>query len=209
MRRAFLEAACKWFLAAAALFAVQPALPREAAPPEPRGGFQFRATRDGEVVSVSAAAELPVDAAVAWSVLTDYESYPRFISGMSRSAVIARNAEGVVLEQKSELGALFFVQRVEVRLAVVEAPPRSIASRAIDGSFRDLTGRYELEPVPGGVRVSYSGRWVPAFYLPPLVGMAVVRHSLEKHFSEMMAEIQRRGAGGTSRARGAPAVQTK
>jgi hypothetical protein len=81
-----------------------------------------------------------------------------------------------------------------VRLAVLETPRRSIVSRSLAGSFRDLAGRYELEPVKGGIRLSYSGRWSPDFSLPPVLGMAAVRYSLEKHFSEMMAEILRRSA---------------
>jgi ribosome-associated toxin RatA of RatAB toxin-antitoxin module len=152
----------------------------------------FTAAREGDFVVVSATVDLPVTPSLAWSVLTDYDNYPRFISSMDRSKVVSRGPDGLVLEQQSEIGVLFFVQRVEVRLAVIEDPPRSIVSRSIDGSFRDLTGRYELVPIEGGVRLRYTGRWVPAFAMPPLVGMALVRYSLEKHFSEMMAEILRR-----------------
>ena len=107
-------------------------------------------------------------------------------------AIVERTPQGLILEQESELGVLFFVQHISVRLLVTQTPFQRVESRGIGGSFREFSGRYELEPTARGVRLSYTGRWVPAFFLPPLVGMVLVRQSLEKHFSEMIAEIRRR-----------------
>jgi len=150
------------------------------------------AAEEGEFIVVNAAAELPVAPSAAWEVLSDYERYAEFIPDMRSSRVLFRGANGTVVEQKGEFGFLFFRQAVEVRMAVLEFAPRRIVARAISGSFRELAGRYEINDVPGGVRISYLGRLLPDFPLPPFIGLAVVRHDMEKQFSAMIEEIARR-----------------
>ena len=159
---------------------------------EPAPEVQLRAQREGEFITVSARVEIAVQPAEAWAVLTDYESYPRFIKSISLSRVVARNAKGIVLQQKGDFGILFFSYPVEARLLVVETPPHIVVARSIDGSFRDMMGRYELEPMPGGVRLVYKGRFIPEFSVPPLIGMPTVRYALERHFQELADEIVRR-----------------
>lgn len=154
----------------------------------------FEATRDGEFILVSASVELPVGTTLAWKVLTDYEQYPRFVTGMSQSRIVFRGPSGLVLEQKGEFGILFFTRAVESRMLVVEDPPRTVAARAINGSFKEMAGRYELQPVAAGVRLLYSGRIVPDFSLPPFIGMAALRYSMKRNFSELAREIVRHEA---------------
>jgi ribosome-associated toxin RatA of RatAB toxin-antitoxin module len=155
----------------------------------------FTAVSDGSLIRVAASVDLRADSGVAWSVLTGYEDYPRFITGLSESRVVDRRSDGVVIEQKGELGLLFFRQSIRTRMLVSESPPMVVVSRGIDGSFKDLAGRYELQPVSGGVRLTYAGSFVPDFFLPPIVGITLVRHFLERNFTELAAEITRRSAG--------------
>jgi ribosome-associated toxin RatA of RatAB toxin-antitoxin module len=187
MRGFFLQALCAGALVFPAL-----AYCGRAAAQEPQRAVNFSAVREGAFIKVSASVELPVDPALAWAVLTDYDHYAGFISGLSESKVLDRNPDGVVIEQKGELGVMFFKQSVHTRMLVTELPPASVVSRGIDGSFKDLTGRYDLQPAGSAVRLVYSGSFVPDFFLPPLIGMAVVRYALEKNFSELAAEIVRR-----------------
>lgn len=156
------------------------------------GDLQFTASRDGALVKVSASVDLPVDRVLAWKVLTDYDHYADFISGLVESRVVERTPEGLVIEQKGDIGVLFFRQAAYSRMLVTEQPPTAVISRGLGGTFRDLSGRYELQPVASGVRLTYTGSFVPEFFLPPLVGMAVVHHTLERNFSELAAEIVRR-----------------
>lgn len=152
----------------------------------------FSANREGEFILAEARVDLAVPQATAWAVLTDYESYPRFISDMSESKVIWRDSSGAVVDQKGSFGFLFFTQKIEVRMLVAEYPPNLVVSRSNGGSFRDAVGRYELLPLPSGVRVSYTGRFLPGFSLPPLIGMTIVHYALQRKFTEMVDEILRR-----------------
>lgn len=150
--------------------------------------------RDGDFITVVASAELKADPRIAWEVLSDYDDLARFIPDIQSSRVLKRGADGLVVEQKGEFGVLFFRRTVEVTMEVSEEPPRRIRARAISGNMRDMETRYDLLPSERGVILSYYGRFVPDFFLPPLIGMPLVRRSLERRFRAMVEEIERRDA---------------
>lgn len=154
---------------------------------------QVTVTRDGDWVAVLASAEVPVDAQIVWEVLTDYDHYSEFIPDMSGSRIASRGDDGLVVEFKGEFRFLFFSQPMESRLAVVLHPRSRVEARSLSGSFRDLSSIYELREVPGAVQLVYSGRFIPEFSPPPLIGAMVVRLSMEKQFAALVAEMVRRG----------------
>jgi hypothetical protein len=53
---------------------------------------------------------------------------------------------------------------------------------------------YTLEAGQGRVLLRYTGRMVPDFYVPPLIGTLVLRHSVETSFRALVDEIERRQA---------------
>lgn len=148
--------------------------------------------RDGERFSVQARATLAASAATAWRVLTDYANLPRFIPGLTTSAVLRRGADRAMLEQKGEARFLVFTYPIEVRLDVVESPQAWVISRAVGGNVRHMSGRYDLQPRDNGVLLRYTGELEPDFTLPPLVGTLAVRGMVEEQFTAMVAEIERR-----------------
>jgi carbon monoxide dehydrogenase subunit G len=150
--------------------------------------------REGEFIKVSATAQMQVDRRTAWDVLSDYDHLAEFIPDMLSSRIVLRNADGVLVEQKGEIGFLFFRQPLEVTLAVFEQPPRRIVARGVAGNVREMEARYELQSSQDGVKLSYFGRFIPEFFLPPIVGMAIVRSSMERKFRAMVDEILRRDA---------------
>lgn len=171
----------------------------------PVAEISFLVTREGDLIQTEASVDLPVAPDRVWGVLTDYERYPGFISGMDVSKIVARGPDGLVVEQKGRFSFLFFSQAIEARILVSERPPDAIDSRAIDGDFRVMTGHYELLPIGDKVRLSFSGRMVPGFELPPVVGLGIVRHVLLRNFREMLDEIIRRDAMSNA---GGAALQT-
>ncbi len=176
--------------ASCALLAAQ-CLPCSAAPAHE---IAIEIAREGEFVSVRASAELKASPRIAWEVLTDYDHLAEFIPDVRSSRVLRRDPDGVLVEQKGEFGFLFFRQPIEVTMAVSEQPPRRIVARAVAGNMRDMEGSYELQASEAGLRLAYSGRFVPGFFVPPLIGMPLVRRSLERRFRAMVEEIERRDA---------------
>jgi carbon monoxide dehydrogenase subunit G len=149
----------------------------------------------GDLITVTASAEMQVDPLTVWNVISDYDHLAEFIPDMHSSHVIQRDGDKLLVEQTGQFGFLFFQQPVEVKLAVVESPPRRIVAHAVGGNLREMEGRYALENLPTGeVRLSYSGRLVPDFPVPPIIGKMAVRSVLAKQFAGMVKEILRRDA---------------
>ncbi len=149
-------------------------------------------TRQGDYIVIDASAEVQADVRVVWQVLSDYDRLAEFIPNLRVSRVVSRGADGIMVEQQGEYAFLFFSQPIEVRLLITETPPHRIVSRAVAGSFREMTGSYDLAPVPGGVRLRYTGRMLPNFDLPPFFGVVAARAAAEKQFRGMVDEIRRR-----------------
>lgn len=153
--------------------------------------IRVEARRDGEAVLVKASAQLIADPARAWAVLTAYDRYAEFVPDLMYSKVVARSGNVAIVEQKGVAGFFLFHYPVEVQLEVTEEPHRRVVSRALAGNFKEMVGVYELIERDGGLRFEYSGRLVPSFRLPPLIGIAAVRSAVEKQFSALVREIQR------------------
>lgn len=158
---------------------------------------ELRVETSGEssAITVSASADMRVQLAMAWSVLTDYDHLAEFIPGMHSSRVVQRNGDQLLVEQTGVLGFLIFQQPIAVTLAVTEWPPQRIDAHAVGGNLKEMEGSYTLETLQSGaVRLSYRARLLPDFPVPPVVGTLVVRHVLARQFSAMVNEIARRDA---------------
>jgi carbon monoxide dehydrogenase subunit G len=156
----------------------------------------------GELITVTASADMQVDPRTVWAVISDYDRLAEFIPGMRSSRVIQRDGDQVLVEQTGEFGFLFFRQPVEVRLSVAESPPRRIVAHAVGGNLRSLEGRYVVDSLPGGeVRLSYSGRLVSGFQVPPFVSRMAVRSTMARQFQALVQEIVRRDLSARGEAR--------
>ena len=154
-------------------------------------GDTVRAWRDGDAILVEAQARLDAPLDTAWHVLTDYGSYAQFIPDLKSSRVLARAGNSAIVEQKGEAGFFIFRFPIEVTFSVTEQPGSAVSSRAISGTFKEMTGTYLLEQREGGLRFSYHGRLVPASPLPPLIGVRALRAAVERQFLALAREIRR------------------
>ena len=163
------------------------------------GDIAVAATRNGDVLVIEASAQFEGTIAQTWRVLTDYDNLAKFIPNLTLSRVTARSAEGVTVEQKGEARLLVFSFPIEVKLAIAESPPTKVVSRAIGGSFRELSGTYLVEEQGGRISLRYSGRMAPGFFVPPLIGTWVLRNNVETTFAALVEEIVRRQGAGALR----------
>lgn len=152
------------------------------------------ASRRGDAIEVVAYAELAVDAATAWRVLTDYDGYARFIPDLAVSRVVARDGPRSIVEQKGAARFLFFRYPLEVRLAVTETPQRTVQSHAVGGNVREMVGRYDIAPRAAGIRFDYTGRIVLAEDGPGLFDVIAVRLNIARQFEALVREIERQAA---------------
>jgi hypothetical protein len=150
--------------------------------------------REGDAYVITARGDLDADAGLAWRVLTEYDRYAAFVPDLHSSRTVSRSANGAVVEQRGELRFLWVRIPLDVRYEIREQPPSVVESRATGGSFREMTGRYELLQNGGTLRVAYTGRLVPDFAMPPLIGTFAVRRNVERQFTAMIGEIERQSA---------------
>jgi len=155
-------------------------------------GVTVEARREGDAVVVEARARLNCDVQLAWDVLTAYDRYPEFIPDLKSSRVLTRSGSTAIVEQRGEAGFFLYHFPVEVIFDVTEVPGSTVSSRAVSGNFKEMTGHYSLSKDDGGLLFTYSGRLVPAFDLPWLVGMPAVKAAVQKQFAALVREIRRR-----------------
>jgi ribosome-associated toxin RatA of RatAB toxin-antitoxin module len=154
--------------------------------------LRFDARWSGEAIDLAGRADVPADLDTVWRVLTDYDRYPRFIPDLASSRTVSRDGGQAVIEQRGEARWLLFRQPLEVTFSVSETAPSVVRSRATSTSFRELESRYELVPLPsGGVRLEYSGRFVPASGTLAWVDLAAARTSLRRQFEALVREMTR------------------
>lgn len=174
-----------WPLFPVLLFATADARPAEVA---------VHVVRAGDALHVEASAEFRGTIPRTWEVLTGYERYAEFIPDMQRSRVVSRIGNHVEVQQNGHARLLFLGFPIDVRLSVTEYPPERIVSRATGGNFREMLGTYRLEDEKGRVRLVYTGRLVPDFAVPPVLGTLVFKHNIETTFRALVEEIERQQA---------------
>jgi ribosome-associated toxin RatA of RatAB toxin-antitoxin module len=162
--------------------------------PAQAADIDVKVRRNGDVFTVEAHAEFEGSIARTWQVLTDYGRYSEYIPDLTHSRVLSRKGRDVEVEQKGEARLLFLIYPLDVRLAVTEQPYERVSSRAVAGSFREMRNTYFLEAREGRVLLRYTGRLVPDFYLPPVVGTLVLRSTVEAMFVALVEEMERRNA---------------
>jgi ribosome-associated toxin RatA of RatAB toxin-antitoxin module len=156
--------------------------------------LRFDARWSGDAIDLAGRADVPADLDTVWRVLTDYDRYPRFIPDLASSRTVSRDGGNAVIEQRGEARWLLFRQPLEVTFAVSETAPSLVRSRATSASFRELESRYELLPLPGGgVRLEYSGRFVPAAGTLAWMDLVAARTNLRRQFEALVREMSRQG----------------
>ena len=151
------------------------------------------ANRDG-VYSIRIELQLAADAATAWQVLTDYDHLTDFVPNLRASRVISAPGEPLQIEQRGETRFLFFSFSVNVVLEIMETPLLRLGFHAIRGNMRRMRGEWRIEPVNTGIRMAYESESEPDFWVPPLIGPAVVRRDVADQVAGLVREIMRRQA---------------
>ena len=157
-----------------------------------------RLRRDGRAwyaIRVSGLARATPQAS--WQVLTGYERLQEFVPGLLSSTLLSRNGPEAILEQEGVAGFLLLQQAIHLVVRVIEQPFSTLDISLISGDMQHYASHWELQPAAQGkaTRISYSGSMVPDFFVPPLLGSAILRADVRRMMTAVLAEIgQRSGA---------------
>lgn len=174
--------------------AVCACLPALAAPADPAQEPRVEVVRSHGVFLVSAAFTVAADVATAWAVLTDYDRLAEFVPDLEASRVVSAAGEPLRVAQRGRAGFAFLHFDIDVVLAIDATPMESLRFQEAGGSLRQLRGEWRLAPATAGVTVSYTAQIEPGFWVPPLIGTALVRRDVRRQLAALAAEMHKRHA---------------
>ncbi len=129
-----------------------------------------------------------------WKVLTSYDKMDEFVPDLQSCRVLSRNGNEVIIEQFGTARFLFMSKSIHLIVRATEQPMSAIDIALISGDMKHYESRWELQPVPetGGTRVVYSGRMIPNFYVPGLLGTNIIRGDIERMMVAVLSRLDRR-----------------
>ncbi|HSD61575.1 MAG TPA: SRPBCC family protein, partial [Burkholderiales bacterium] len=131
---------------------------------------------------------------IVWDVLTDYNRIATFVPGLKVSRLLSGAGEPLLLEQKGGIGLAMFSFDIDVVARVEEQPFHTIRFEAVGGNMREMRGEWNVEDLGEGSRLRYRLHVVPGFWVPPVIGPAVIRRNFLDEFDALIREMMRRAA---------------
>ena len=136
-----------------------------------------------------------------WSVLTDYDRIPAFVSSMRSSRVRETRADGSLLVEQKAIGRMFFLSKaMRVLLEVRRGPERLRFTDIGREDFRVYDGDWEVRPITAGAGVTYHLLVEPGFAAPSFILSRAMKRGARDLLDQVRAEILRRErTGGPAR----------
>ena len=154
------------------------------------------------VYSVSATFEVSESPQIAWEVLTDYASLPRFLPDIRVSVVRERSGGRVLLEQEAVSKFLMFSKRIQLLLDVQEESGVIVFRDTGARSFTRYQGSWRFVPVEGRTQLQYELTAQPAFSVPQFLIGRVLGRDAKEMIDRLRAEIAQRALRAPSGAHG-------
>ncbi|MEB0137268.1 SRPBCC family protein [Actimicrobium sp. CCC2.4] len=130
-----------------------------------------------------------------WQVLTDYERQPDFVPNLLRARILSRNGPEVLLEQDGRSGFFIFQRAIHLQVLITEKSPTSIDVALVSGDMTRYSARWLVSPVEqagvSGTRIDYIGAIEPNFFVPPLIGNAIVQTDIRKMLEAVISELEK------------------
>ena len=182
------------FLRAAALFVLLQA--SLAAAEQPPGTLTVREEKG--VYTVVARFLVDQPASVAWTVLTDYERIPRFMTDVRTSMVRWRGTGWAVVEQEAESRLMMFSKRIHLVLLIEEQPDALIFRDRCGQTFVRYEGAWRLSSEDGHTVITYELTAEPSFDVPGVILTRLLRRDSGRMIVSLQREIAARAAIGAT-----------
>lgn len=141
---------------------------------------------------VDASGAVQASLATVWKTLTTYEKMHEFVPDMHLCRVLSRTGNEVIIEQFGTARLLFMSKSIHLIVRATEAPMSSIDIDLISGDMKHYEAHWELFPqADGGTRVVYTGKLMPNFYVPGILGTNIIRSDIEHMMQAVLARIER------------------
>lgn len=154
----------------------------------------IRVERKQDSIHIEASLHVAAHHHVAWQVLTDYDNLASFVPGLQTSRIVSGAGEPLLLRQTGQSGFLWFSMPLEVVVRIREMPLIAIFFDTVSGNLKSKSGEWRFEQRDDATLLSYRVHVVPGFWVPPLIGAAVIGQDVRNMLTGVTQEIQRRTA---------------
>jgi hypothetical protein len=141
----------------------------------------LKVSRDGDTYHLSADVYLDAPPPQVYRVLTDYNHLTRISGAIRRSRLLHRSDTHTALVYvESRACVLFFCHTIKETQKVVETPPGDLTAEAIpaQSNVQRAESTWHLQAEGAGTRMQWNLTIVPEFWIPPLIGPALVEGEL-------------------------------
>ena len=133
------------------------------------------------------------DVDTAWSVLTDYDDFARFLPNITSSRIISEDGDRIVFEQTNMVDLWLFQEEFTVQIAATKFKPSKVDFQLADGELKKLIGRWQIEEVsPGKILISHAVEVEPGSNTEKPFFYGVYESSLEETLKAIAIEITKR-----------------
>jgi hypothetical protein len=155
--------------------------------------------KHGDWIKVEVDFLVDASPAQAWNVLTDYDHMDQIVSNIAQSRIIKRDGDRLEVAQKGKAGVGPLSINFENVREIVLVPLHEIRSRMISGDMKSSEFTTRITSEGELTRITNKGEYLPAVFVPPVIGPAFIEAETRKQFQELRSEMLRRKAAGHTR----------
>jgi carbon monoxide dehydrogenase subunit G len=147
----------------------------------------------GDTYITDAVMYAPVQIAVAWDVLTDFDHMANWVPNVKESKVLKRENSSVTIEQRgtAKFGAASFGYVTERHLDM-DKPSLSIKSVQTKGNLKRVESLMKLEPDGSGTRLVYHIEIIPSLIASAVMSKSFLEHEITEQFTAIIGEMTKR-----------------
>lgn len=141
----------------------------------------LKVSRDGDIYRLSSDVYLDAPLPQVYRVLTDYNHLTRISRVIQRSRLLARpDAHTALVYVESRACVLFFCHTIKETQRVTESPPADLSAAVIpaQSNVKLAESTWHLQAEGQGTRMQWNLTIEPEFWVPPLIGPALVEGEL-------------------------------
>ncbi|WP_025917459.1 SRPBCC family protein [Herminiimonas sp. CN] len=131
----------------------------------------------------------------AWQVLTDYDRLHEFVPNLLSSRLLERSGPEATIEEVGRIGFFILSRQIHMVVRVTEHPFSTLDAVLVAGDMKHYATHWELAPATqdgaSGTRINYSGMVEPDFFVPSLLGAALMRSDVRRMLEAIITEIDK------------------
>jgi ribosome-associated toxin RatA of RatAB toxin-antitoxin module len=129
----------------------------------------------------------------AWSVLTDYDNFERFLPNIASSKIISAKGDRILFEQVNVVDLWLFKQKFTVQVEAIKTKPNKIDFKIVDGDLKKLVGQWQIKQIsPGKILLSHAVEVEPGDKTEKPLFYGVYESALEETLKAIAQEITKR-----------------